>query len=81
VRLSARQAGDHIVIEISDDGRGMRPDVLRRKAVEKGLLDHEAASAIDDRQALHLIFMPGFSTKDEVSSVSGRGVGMDVVKS
>ena len=81
VRLSARQAGDHIVIEISDDGRGMRPDVLRRKAVEKGLLDIEAASALDDRQALHLIFMPGFSTKDEVSSVSGRGVGMDVVKS
>jgi two-component system chemotaxis sensor kinase CheA len=81
VRLSARQAGDHIVIEISDDGRGMRPDVLRRKAVEKGLLDIEAASALDDRQALHLIFMPGFSTKEEVSSVSGRGVGMDVVKS
>ncbi|MFO0523916.1 MAG: chemotaxis protein CheA, partial [bacterium] len=81
VRLSARQAGDHIVIEISDDGRGMRPDVLRRKAVEKGLMDIEAASSLDDRQALHLIFMPGFSTKDEVSSVSGRGVGMDVVKS
>jgi two-component system chemotaxis sensor kinase CheA len=81
VRLSARQAGDHIVIEISDDGRGMRADVLRRKAVEKGLMDIEAASSLDDRQALHLIFMPGFSTKDEVSSVSGRGVGMDVVKS
>jgi len=81
VRLSARQAGDHIVIEISDDGRGMRPDVLRRKAVEKGLLDVESAGALDDRQALHLIFMPGFSTKDTVSSVSGRGVGMDVVKS
>ena len=81
IRLSARQAGDHIVIEINDDGRGMRPDMLRRKAVEKGLIDIEAASALDDRQALHLIFMPGFSTKDEVSSVSGRGVGMDVVKS
>jgi two-component system chemotaxis sensor kinase CheA len=81
VRLSARQAGDHIVIEISDDGRGMRPDVLRRKAVEKGLLDVESAGSLDDRQALHLIFMPGFSTKDTVSSVSGRGVGMDVVKS
>jgi two-component system chemotaxis sensor kinase CheA len=81
VRLSARQAGDHIVIEISDDGRGMRPDLLRRKAVEKGLLDVESAGALDDRQALHLIFMPGFSTKDTVSSVSGRGVGMDVVKS
>jgi two-component system chemotaxis sensor kinase CheA len=81
VRLSARQAGDHIVIEISDDGRGMRPDLLRRKAVEKGLLDAESAGSLDDRQALHLIFMPGFSTKDTVSSVSGRGVGMDVVKS
>ncbi len=81
VRLSARQAGDHIVIEISDDGKGMRAETLRRKAVEKGLIDAEGASALDDRQALHLIFMPGFSTKDEVSSVSGRGVGMDVVKS
>ncbi|MBC7780749.1 MAG: chemotaxis protein CheA, partial [Proteobacteria bacterium] len=81
VKLSARQAGDHIVLEISDDGKGMRPEVLRRKAVEKGLIDAEAANALDDKQALHLIFMPGFSTKDEVSSVSGRGVGMDVVKS
>jgi two-component system, chemotaxis family, sensor kinase CheA len=80
VRLSAQQTGDHIVIEISDDGRGMRPEVLRRKAVEKGLLDADAASALDDRQALHLIFLPGFSTKDQISSVSGRGVGMDVVK-
>jgi two-component system, chemotaxis family, sensor kinase CheA len=81
VRLSARQSGDHIVIEIIDDGRGMRADVLRRKAIEKGLIDAEGASSLDDKQALHLIFMPGFSTKDEVSSVSGRGVGMDVVKS
>jgi two-component system chemotaxis sensor kinase CheA len=80
VKLSAQQTGDHIVIEISDDGRGMRPEVLRRKAVEKGLLDADAASALDDRQALHLIFLPGFSTKDQISSVSGRGVGMDVVK-
>jgi two-component system chemotaxis sensor kinase CheA len=80
VKLSAQQTGDHIVIEISDDGRGMRPEVLRRKAVEKGLLDADAANALDDRQALHLIFLPGFSTKDQISSVSGRGVGMDVVK-
>jgi two-component system, chemotaxis family, sensor kinase CheA len=80
VRLSAQQMGDHIIIEISDDGRGMRPDVLRRKAVEKGLMDADAASALDDRQALNVIFMPGFSTKDQISSVSGRGVGMDVVK-
>jgi two-component system chemotaxis sensor kinase CheA len=80
IKLSAQQSGDHIVIEISDDGHGMRPDILRRKAVEKGLLDADAANALDDRQALHLIFMAGFSTKDQISSVSGRGVGMDVVK-
>jgi len=80
VSLSAHQAGDHIVIEISDDGRGMRPDVLRRKAVEKGLIDADAASGLDDRQALQLVFLAGFSTKEQVSSVSGRGVGMDVVK-
>jgi two-component system chemotaxis sensor kinase CheA len=81
VRLSARQSGDHIEIVIADDGRGMRPDVLRRKAMEKGLLDLDAASTLDENASLHLIFLPGFSTKDQVSSVSGRGVGMDVVKS
>lgn len=78
--LSAQQSGDHIVIEIADDGRGMRPEVLRRKAIEKGLLDPETIHGMDDRQALQLIFLPGFSTKDQISSVSGRGVGMDVVK-
>jgi two-component system chemotaxis sensor kinase CheA len=80
VRLSARQTGDHIAIEIVDDGRGMRPDVLRAKAVEKGLLPAEEAALLDDRQALQLIFLPGFSTKSAVTDVSGRGVGMDVVK-
>ncbi|MDP2831815.1 MAG: chemotaxis protein CheA [Pseudomonadota bacterium] len=80
VTLSASQMGDHIYIEISDDGKGMRPDVIRRKAVEKGVIDAETANGLDDRQSLHLVFLPGFSTKDEVSSVSGRGVGMDVVK-
>ncbi len=80
VRLSAAQAGDQIVIEISDDGKGMHPEVIRTKAVEKGLLTEEAASLLDARQSLNLIFLPGFSTKTEVSSVSGRGVGMDVVK-
>lgn len=80
VRLSAAQSGDHVIIEITDDGRGMRPDVLRRKALEKGLIDTETANSLDDRQSLHLIFLPGFSTKDEISSVSGRGVGMDVVR-
>lgn len=81
VTLSASQLGDHIYIEISDDGKGMRPDIIRSKAVQKGLIDNEIANSLDDRQSLHLIFMPGFSTKDEISSVSGRGVGMDVVRS
>jgi len=80
LRLSAEQIGDHIVIQIRDDGRGMRPDVLRRKAVEKGLIDADAAANMDDQEALRLVFLPGFSTKDNISSVSGRGVGMDVVK-
>lgn len=80
VTLSASQVGDHIYIEISDDGKGMRPDVIRNKAIQKGLIDQETANSLDDRQSLHLVFMPGFSTKDEISSVSGRGVGMDVVK-
>jgi two-component system chemotaxis sensor kinase CheA len=80
VTLSASQVGDHIYIEISDDGKGMRPDVIREKAIEKGLIDSETANSLDDRQCLQLIFLPGFSTKDQISSVSGRGVGMDVVK-
>jgi len=80
VTLSASQVGDHIYIEISDDGKGMRPDVIRSKAVEKGIIDAESANSMDDRQSLHLVFLPGFSTKDQISSVSGRGVGMDVVK-
>ncbi|MDP2821663.1 MAG: chemotaxis protein CheA [Sulfuritalea sp.] len=80
VTLSASQVGDHIYIEISDDGKGMRPDLIRAKAVEKGIIDAETANGLDDRQSLHLVFLPGFSTKDEISSVSGRGVGMDVVK-
>lgn len=80
VTLSASQVGDHIYIEISDDGKGMRPDLIRAKAVEKGIIDAEAANSLDDRQSLHLVFLPGFSTKDQISSVSGRGVGMDVVK-
>ena len=80
VQLTATQVGDHILIEISDDGRGMRPDVIRRKAIEKGLIDMETANSLDEKQSLQLIFLPGFSTKDQISSVSGRGVGMDVVK-
>lgn len=80
VQLSAEQVGDHIVIEIADDGRGMRADVIRQKAVEKGLIDFETANSLDEKQCLNLIFLPGFSTKDQISDVSGRGVGMDVVK-
>lgn len=80
VVLSARQEGDHIVLSIEDDGKGMNPDVLRGKAVEKGMMDEEAASRLDDHEAFNLIFAPGFSTKTEISDVSGRGVGMDVVK-
>jgi two-component system chemotaxis sensor kinase CheA len=80
IHLSAEQVGDHIVIEITDDGRGIRPDVIRAKAMEKGLIDAETANSLDERQSLQLIFLPGFSTKDQISDVSGRGVGMDVVK-
>lgn len=80
VKLTAHQTGDHIVIEISDDGRGMHPDVLRKAAVENGLIDAETADSLDERQCLNLVFLPGFSTKDTISDVSGRGVGMDVVK-
>lgn len=80
VNLSARQTGDHIVIEITDDGRGMRPEVIREKAIEKGLLSTEEAGQLNVQQSLQLIFLPGFSTKDQISDISGRGVGMDVVK-
>ncbi len=79
VQLSARQEGDHILISITDDGGGMSPEILRNKAVQKGLITSEEASALSEEQSLNLVLMPGFSTKDEVSSVSGRGVGMDVV--
>ena len=69
-----------LVISVTDDGKGMRAEMLRRKAVEKGLIDLETANSLDDKQALQLIFLPGFSTKDQISNVSGRGVGMDVVR-
>ncbi len=80
VELSARHEGDHILITIADDGKGMRPEVIRNKAIEKGIITPEVANTLDENQCLELIFLPGFSTKDEISSVSGRGVGMDVVK-
>jgi len=80
VRLSANQEGDHILLTIEDDGAGMDPELLRRKVVEKGLMDTEAAARLDDKECFNLIFMAGFSTKDQISDISGRGVGMDVVK-
>ncbi|RMF17733.1 MAG: chemotaxis protein CheA [Gammaproteobacteria bacterium] len=80
VVLAAEQEGDHILLSIEDDGAGMDPDVLRRKAVEKGLYDEDAAERLSDTECFNLIFAPGFSTKTEISDVSGRGVGMDVVK-
>lgn len=80
VVLSAEQEGDHILLMITDDGKGMDADVLRAKAVEKGVLDKDAADRLSDLECYNLIFAPGFSTKTEISDVSGRGVGMDVVK-
>ncbi len=80
VVLSAEQEGDHIMLTIKDDGAGMDASVLRRKAEEKGLMDFEAAERLTDNEAFNLIFHPGFSTKEEISDISGRGVGMDVVK-
>ena len=80
VRLEARQEGDHIVILVADDGRGMNAEKLRAKAVEKGLITDEEANTMDERQSYNLVFLPGFSMASQVSDVSGRGVGMDVVR-
>ena len=80
VVLAAAQEGDHILLTITDDGAGMDADFLRRKAVEKGIMDEESAARLDTKDCYNLIFAPGFSTKSEITDVSGRGVGMDVVK-
>lgn len=80
VVLAAEQEGDHILLSIEDDGGGMDANVLRSKAVEKGMMDQDAADRLTDNECYNLIFAPGFSTKEEISDVSGRGVGMDVVK-
>ena len=81
VRLSAQQEGDYVSIEIQDDGAGIDAERLREKACEKGLIEHETAARLSNDECQHLIFLPGFSTKAEVTDISGRGVGLDVVQS
>ncbi len=80
VLLSASQEGDHILLTIKDDGAGMDAEKLKSIAIDRGVLDEESAARMSDKEAYSLIFAPGFSTKTEISEVSGRGVGMDVVK-
>ncbi|BFT31078.1 chemotaxis protein CheA [Alteromonas sp. D210916BOD_24] len=80
VQLSASQEGDHILLTIEDDGKGMDPEKLKEIAINRGVLDADAAARMSDVEAFNLIFAPGFSTKTEISDISGRGVGMDVVK-
>ncbi|MGN8383126.1 chemotaxis histidine kinase/response regulator CheAY2 [Helicobacter pylori] len=80
VQLSAYNEGNYIVIKISDDGKGLDPVMLKEKAIEKGVISERDAESMSDREAFNLIFKPGFSTAKVVSNVSGRGVGMDVVK-
>jgi two-component system chemotaxis sensor kinase CheA len=80
VKLSASQQGDHILLTIDDDGKGMDPETLKQIAISRGVLDADAAARMSDSDAFNLIFAPGFSTKVEISDISGRGVGMDVVK-
>lgn len=80
VILSASQEGDHIELAIVDDGAGMDPQKLRSIAVKRGMMDEDAASRLTDKECFNLIFMPGFSSKEKISDISGRGVGMDVVK-
>ena len=80
VELKAYNEGNHIVIQINDDGKGLDPNALKQKALEKGLITEKEADNLSDKEAYSLIFKPGFSTAAQVTNVSGRGVGMDVVK-
>ncbi|QSX32704.1 chemotaxis protein CheA [Shewanella avicenniae] len=80
ITLSASQEGDHILLKIEDDGAGMDPEKLKQIAIGRGVLDEDTAARMSDSEAYNLIFAPGFSTKTEISDISGRGVGMDVVK-
>ena len=81
VGLIARHEGNNVVIMVTDDGKGIDADVIRRKAVEKGLYTQEEVNKLDDQDAVRIIFLPGFSTAEKISDISGRGVGMDVVRS
>jgi len=78
--ISATQESDRVIIEIRDDGKGLDPDMIKRKAYEKGIIDNERMQRITDQEAVNLVFAAGFSTVDVVSDLSGRGVGMDVVR-
>lgn len=80
IRLTARREKNHVVIEAVDDGKGMDPQKMRESAVKKGLMTQEEAAKLSDNEAINLSFLPGFSTADKITEVSGRGVGMDVVR-
>ena len=81
VGLIARHEGNNVVIMVTDDGKGIDADIIRRKAVEKGLYTQEEVDQMEDADAVRIVFLPGFSTAEKISDISGRGVGMDVVKS
>ncbi|MDT7906930.1 MAG: chemotaxis protein CheA [Candidatus Calescibacterium sp.] len=78
--LRAYYEGENVVIEVQDDGRGIDPEIIRKKAIEKGFITEEQANSMSEKEIINLIFLPGFSSKDVATEVSGRGVGMDVVK-
>ena len=80
LQIAARHAGGSVVIEVSDDGRGINPEAVARKACAAGLIDSETAASLDMRGAVELLFTPGFSTAESTSDISGRGVGMDAVR-
>ncbi len=81
VRLIARHEGNNVIIMVEDDGKGIDPEIIKSKAVEKGIISQDDADKMDDNEAVRLVFLPGFSTADVITDVSGRGVGMDVVRS
>src|SRR5262249_53206983 len=80
VRLRAQSVGNHVVIEVGDDGAGMDEERIRDEAIQRGLITSQKADVLDRRELLNLVFLPGFSTRRQVSELSGRGVGLDVVK-